>query len=217
MTCPWAGQPVKGGVSGKPAPAERQSADQVVAEGAGGPLAKLHAALGIDPVTDGDDRIQVVVRQGSPDLTAALGSNYRGILGRCLPLELLGSEDVSQMQADVVGRGLEKVSHLPLGQPDGISVEADINARLAALGLVDDDLAAGGCCRRYGAHGIGGCAVCACTIPPHPAAALSSAAQTRCSRGRLGWNPCRFCTGCPGDPLKALRVNWIISLAARSL
>ena len=151
---------------------------------------------GIDPVTDGDDRIQVVVRQGSPDLTAALGSNYRGILGSCLPLQLLGAEDVSQMQADVVGRGLEKVSHLPLGEPDGVAVKADIDARLAALDLVDDDLAAGGCCWRYGAHGLGGYAVCARTIHPRPVRPIGHCAdqvfarprtETRADFARVAW------------------------------
>ena len=51
-------------------------------------------------------------------------------------------------------------------QPDGILIEANIDARLAALDLVDDDLAAGGCCRSYGAHGTYGCAECVRTIHP---------------------------------------------------
>ena len=74
---------------------EGEATDQVVAQGAGGPLAKVHAALGIDAVTDGDDGVEVVVSQRPSDPTTALGSNYREILGSCLPLQLLGAEDVS--------------------------------------------------------------------------------------------------------------------------
>ena len=139
-------------------------------------------------------------------MTAALGLNYRGILGSCLPLQLLGAEDVSQMQADVVGRGLEKVSHLPLGQPDGIPIEANIDARLATLDLVDDDLAAGGCCRRYGAHGIGwlrGGRLYDTSAPGR--GKYIALRRPGDSSFRMGWNPCRFCTGCPGLSLEALQ------------
>lgn len=49
---------------------------QMLAEDAGGPLAKAYAPMGFDPVAHGNDHIQVVMLDGALDLSLALLANY---------------------------------------------------------------------------------------------------------------------------------------------
>ena len=59
------------------------------------------------------------------------------------------------MEADIVGRSVEHLGHLSLGQPDRLSVEADIHAHGAVRGPVDNDLAAWRLLISSVAHGSG--------------------------------------------------------------
>ncbi len=59
--------------------------DQVIPEGVRGPDAELSAALGLDPIADGDDHVEVVVLDAPTDGSAALGLNCEGILRSCPP------------------------------------------------------------------------------------------------------------------------------------
>lgn len=47
------------------------------------------------------------------------------------------------MQGDVLGRRLEQFRHLRLRQPNGALIEPALNARLAVLGLVEDQAGVG--------------------------------------------------------------------------
>jgi len=58
------------------------------------------------------------VLDAAANLSAALGSNCQGFLGSCPRLEFPFIVGVLDMEPDVVGRGLEQIRHLPLGQPD---------------------------------------------------------------------------------------------------
>ena len=62
-------------------PVKGVAANQVIAEGFGGPLAKRDAASGVDPVADRDNGIEVVMRKTALDSSSALSLNYREILG----------------------------------------------------------------------------------------------------------------------------------------
>ena len=60
---------------------EGVAAGQVLPERAGGPLAKVHTALGVHPVADRNNGIQVVVLEVTTDLPPPLPLNYRVFLG----------------------------------------------------------------------------------------------------------------------------------------
>ena len=51
-----------------------------VKDGAGGRMAKTHGPLRIHPVTDGNDRVQVVVLECAPNPSRAFRSNHQEIL-----------------------------------------------------------------------------------------------------------------------------------------
>ena len=65
---------------GKPSLVHGVAADQMLAQGAGGPLAKTHGPLRIHPVTDGNDRVQVVVLECASNASLAFRSNHQEIL-----------------------------------------------------------------------------------------------------------------------------------------
>ena len=132
-----------------------EAADQMTAQGSGGPLAEADAPLGIDPVADRDDGVQVKMLEGSSNPAPALGLNYQEILGSCLCLQLPAGEYVAQVHLDVRRGGAEDLRHLPLGQPDRLPVEADIHTHFPTRCLVDQDLAVGAGCGGGAAHLIG--------------------------------------------------------------
>jgi hypothetical protein len=48
------------------------------------------------------------------------------------------------MQADVLLGGLEQLRHVLLREPDGFVLEANVELKFSVLGLVDEELSAGG-------------------------------------------------------------------------
>src|SRR6185312_16093196 len=68
---------------------EGVASDQVLAQDAGCPLAEAYPPMGIDAVSDGDDRVKVVVPDPAVDAATAFGLNYREILGSCRFLQLI--------------------------------------------------------------------------------------------------------------------------------
>ena len=80
----------------------RVAADQVFAQGVGGPLLKADTSLGVDAITDGDDGIKVVMFEITPYSTVSFDLNYREILGSCLFLQFTVLEDVLHVESDVV-------------------------------------------------------------------------------------------------------------------
>jgi hypothetical protein len=111
---------------------------------AGGPDAELGAAPRVDAIADGDDGIEVVVPDSPPHLPATLRLNYREILGSCCLLQLALAEDVLQMESDVIGRSVEDLREVSLGEPDRLALQPDVDPDPAAGGLVDDEIAARG-------------------------------------------------------------------------
>ena len=63
--------------------------------------------------------------ESAPDGTPAFVLNYREILGGCGLLQFALDVDVLQVQADVIGAGLEQLGHEALGQPDGLGMNED--------------------------------------------------------------------------------------------
>ena len=62
------------------------------------------------------------MRDAPPNLPLSFLTKDRGFLGSCLLPQFIVSLDVLEAQADIVRRGIQDVSHLPLGQPDGLAV-----------------------------------------------------------------------------------------------
>jgi len=61
-------------------------------------------------------------------------------LNSCGGVELGVGVDGLEVLVDVRDGRLEELGHLGLGEPDGVGVEADLDARAAVLGLVEDEL-----------------------------------------------------------------------------
>ena len=67
------------------------------------PLAELGAALGIDAVADGDDRLEGIAGDLASDFAGAFGLNYREILGSCGRVQFFCLIDVLEVEGNIVG------------------------------------------------------------------------------------------------------------------
>jgi len=118
---------------------ERVALNQMVAERAGGPDAELGAALGIDSVAHGEDGIEVEVL----DLVGlAVRSSCCIFCNNCLPIQLPSLEDVPQMPGYYGLIPSEQLGHLAKRQPDGLPLQAHVEAYLPIGCLVEGDLSA---------------------------------------------------------------------------
>src|SRR5699024_12766609 len=75
---------------------------QLLAQHPRGPLTEGRGAARIDAITHGDDGIEVVMLQPTPDITLAVLANYRVFLDNCRRFEFIGLEEVFQVQTDIV-------------------------------------------------------------------------------------------------------------------
>jgi len=108
---------------------------QVFAQNAGGPLAEAGTLMRLDPVAHRDNDVQVVVLNRSGYLAVAFLPNYPEIPDSCLALQLAFGKDVLKMFVDRAHVLVEQVSHLPLGQPDGLAVCIQPHLHLGGSGL----------------------------------------------------------------------------------
>jgi len=120
----------------QPALVEREATDQVLAQGPCCPDAELCAALGLDPVTDGDDHVEVV--EGRWPIPAR--SNMQ-ILHIAFPVELALSKHVPDVSSDNRLISLEQVDHLSLREPHRLMVENYLDPGTSLRRLVNRDLA----------------------------------------------------------------------------
>lgn len=81
---------------------------------------------------------RLVERERAADLAAALGLNYRGFLGCCLPAQLTIFVDVLEVQADIVVTDVEQLGHLALAEPDGLMLGTQLDLAFAVFGGVED-------------------------------------------------------------------------------
>ena len=99
--------------------------------------------MGLHPVADRDDDVEVVELDLALDLTAALGLNRQGFLDGCRPLQLALIVDIPDVETDVLLRRLKQLGHLGLAQPDGLLLEPDLDARLEVRRRVEEQLRSG--------------------------------------------------------------------------
>ena len=74
----------------------------------------------------------------SPNPSRSLLTNYREILGSCLFQQFTLGIDVLQVQSYVVRTDVKQRRHLSLAQPDRLTFDAHVNARLPLVRLIDD-------------------------------------------------------------------------------
>ncbi len=118
---------------------QREAAHQMIAQRPDGQDAKPGAVPRVQPVSDRDDGVQVVVLDLPPHLPVALGLNYQGLLGSCRLGQFPLVEDVLEVEAHFVGRCVEEFGHLLLAQPDRLPIQPDVHPDRTVLRLVDDD------------------------------------------------------------------------------
>ena len=70
----------------------------------------------LDAVADG---VEVVILHLAVDGSVVLGLNCQELLDSCRPRQLVASEDVFQMQADILPGGLKHFRNVLLGEPGG--------------------------------------------------------------------------------------------------
>lgn len=71
-------------------------------------------------------------------------ANLYVVLTSCRLDEFAVGEDFVEVLGDVLGCRLEQLGNLRLGEPQGVSVEATLDASAAVLGLVEDELGGAG-------------------------------------------------------------------------
>jgi len=92
-------------------------------EHSGRPNAELCAAFRFNPVSDGDDHIQVIHAQVPANPARTLLLNHRGFLGSCVFGQFAFLIGIPDMKSDRVRVLLEQFRHLPLTQPDSILID----------------------------------------------------------------------------------------------
>jgi hypothetical protein len=105
---------------------------QVLVEAGGGPLAELGAAAAAHAVADGDDGLEVVVLNLAKNLAISFTSNHPEFPDSCLAAELALVEDVHEVLVDRADVLLEQVGDQRLREPDGVVLEAALDARAAS-------------------------------------------------------------------------------------
>ena len=124
-------------------PVDDVAPDGKVAQHLSGPLAELSGPHRVDPVTNRDDGIEVVVVDAARHLPGALGSNYPESPDSCLPLQLAGGKNVAQVLADGAHIDVEQLSHQLLRQPDRLVLVPRLNAAAPVLRREDQELSRG--------------------------------------------------------------------------
>ena len=105
-----------------------------------GPLPELGAALAADAEADGEDGIEVVVVHQPFDLPGTLVLNYPEFPDSCPRGEFTLLVDVLEVLVDGADVLLKQVGHELLREPDSLVLKPALDARLAVLGLVENDL-----------------------------------------------------------------------------
>jgi hypothetical protein len=109
--------------------------EDIFAEPLRGPNPELRAAMGLNPVTDGDDDIEVIAL----DLVGlTVGGSCCIICNNWFPAQFALIEDVADVPGDYRFIPLEQLRHLIEGQPDGFAEELHFQPCLAILRLVED-------------------------------------------------------------------------------
>ena len=110
----------------------------VLIENLGGPDAELGRTPGTDPIADGDDGVQAVVPESTPDGASSFVLNYREILGSCRLLQFSLGVDILEVQADVIRGGLEYFSHQALRQPERLGVDENSYMDLLIITRIEE-------------------------------------------------------------------------------
>jgi hypothetical protein len=117
-------------------PVQGISFEQVVLEHGVGPLPEADPARGFDPVSDGNDNIEIVM------FCLVFFSICRSMCKKCtycLLVQLSVLENVADMSGDDGPFPAKQLRHLGLGQPYGLAAQRDLN-RIGRSGVfVDDD------------------------------------------------------------------------------
>ena len=113
---------------------------EVLPEARGRPLAELGAAAAANAVANRDDHLEVVVLDFARNLAIAFTSNYSELPNSCLAAgQLTVREDPLEVLVHRRHRDLEQLGDQRLREPDGLILEAALDARAAVLGLIEDD------------------------------------------------------------------------------
>ena len=147
---------------------EHEALDDELAKALGGPDPELRGDPRLDPVADGDDRVEVVEIERALHIPLALAANRQEFLVSCLGVQLAFLVDVLKMKAYVLLSRLKQVGHELLAEPDRFALEAPFELDPAALGFIDQEL---GLCREiaHGCSNLNSCDAVTRICLPHPA------------------------------------------------
>ena len=113
---------------------QAEALGQMLAQHPGGPLAEARALDRLDPVTDGDDHVEVVVI----DLVGfAVRGSMCKICTYCRTLKLTLGENIADVLGDHRALAAEQQAHLLLGEPDRFTIQPHFDTDVVAF--VDDD------------------------------------------------------------------------------
>ena len=97
----------------------------------------------VDPIADGNNRIQIVVIDLTRHLAGTLGLNCSEFPKSCVRADLTLLKDVLQVFVDGWNRDLKQPCHQLLGEPDGFILVAHFQPVPAGLGGENKKLSGG--------------------------------------------------------------------------
>ncbi|MPN09462.1 hypothetical protein SDC9_156752 [bioreactor metagenome] len=104
------------------------------------PNAELGRHLGLNPVANRNNHVEVVVFQIPFHLPRSLLANCSEIPNSCLRLKFPFSKNIGNMLADISFATLEKLHNHRLRQPDGFIFKPDIQFDLPVFRLINEKL-----------------------------------------------------------------------------
>ena len=107
---------------------EHEPLDDVLAKALRCPHPELRGDPRLDPVADGDDRVEVVEIERALHIPLALAANRQAFLVSCGGVQLAFLVDVLKMKADVLLGRVKQRGHQLLREPDRFALEAHSRA-----------------------------------------------------------------------------------------
>jgi hypothetical protein len=120
---------------------EHEALDDELSECSRGPDSELSRLEAVHPVPDGDDHVEVVEINVSPNLPATLLLNYSKFSNSSFLTQLLGTKDLFAVVVDRRDLHAEQLCHAPLAEPESLCLIVNFYSHVAIGCNVEENFA----------------------------------------------------------------------------